>query len=199
MIEYHVFQDDGAGGPVDYDTPIAIVAHPALFWIVTPAPSGPSSRTYAMRAYDTSTGLYDGNRDARTRVVLDGSGASLAGLPNAPIGLSAGPIAGGKIRVRFASNPSELENPPIGFKVWATEGESVDYDADPVVTVLATDPGMTYVVDTPALTGGQLYSIGVRSYNGSGTETNQETVLVVADSTPPGNVIGLTGSAGAGP
>jgi len=96
---YHVYAGDGAGGPVDYATPLATVA--GTTW-ASPPLAMPSDNKFAVRAFDDVTGLEESNVDAQVRIRVDAAGNDISGLPNAPLGLAARPTANGGARVTWA-------------------------------------------------------------------------------------------------
>src|SRR4051794_29868671 len=117
-IEYHIYRNDGAGGPVDYSTLVASVA--GLSWSGS-ALATPSDTTFAIRAYDTATGQEDLNRMASARIALDGTGADVTARPRACIGPAARPSGAGSVLVEWV-HVIGREARPTGFKLWATLG-----------------------------------------------------------------------------
>lgn len=193
-IQYHVYANDGAGGPVDTVTPVATVS--GLSWL-SPALLPGSDWTWLVRAYDTVSGLEERNLTAKVRVKLDGSGNDVTNVPNPPRALSARPRAGGSLRVDWVYVANGQAAAPSGFRVWLTAGGSVDYGAAPAATVPAhgSNPIRRYSATLSGLTDGATYSVGVRSYNASGAETNTVALTVVGSSVPPADVQDLAGSA----
>src|SRR5690349_11807576 len=114
-IQYRIYSNNNAGGPVDYSAPVATVS--GLTWD-TPALPLSSDTTYAVRAYDTASGLEDANVDARVRIVIDASGADVSARPNPPSHLTAEPRAGGKVMVTWQYNPGGQGAAPTGFRVY---------------------------------------------------------------------------------
>ena len=190
--QYKVYKNDGSGGPVDYSTPIATTS--SLSYVGS-ALALSSDTTFAVRTYDTVSGLEDANTDCRVRIVVDGSGNDVTNRPNAPIGVTVRLLAAGAIRVEWAYGAAGQAGAPTQFKVWATLGGSVNYAAAPNATVAYQAGRLQYSATVPGLTGGSLYSIGVRSSNASGDETNTTAVQATPDSTAPSAPTGLAGSA----
>ena len=191
-LEYHVYVNDAAGGPVNLTAPVATVS--ALTWssaAITP----PADLTYLVRAYDTASGLEDPNGDARVRVVLDAAGDNITGLPNPPAGLSAVPRAGGTARVCWRYNPGGQGGPPSDFHVYMGAG-SVSYSS-PVATVPydPNSPGRAYSALVSGLSDGVLYAVGVRAYNATGEESNTLAAAVTGMAVGPSAIQSLTASA----
>lgn len=191
-LEYRVYANDGAGGPVDYTTPVATTS--SLTYVGSALPLS-SDTTFAVRTRDTVSGLEDLNTDARVQIVVNAAGADVTNRPNAPRGLTARLLAAGSIRVEWLYPPAGQLGAPTSFKVWATLGASVNYAASPSTTV-TYDPGrQLYSATLTGLTGGSAYSVGVRATNASGDETNTASVAITPDSTAPSAPTGLTGTA----
>ena len=66
-ISYNVYANDGQGGYVNYDTPIATVNSPSY---VVDSLGFPGDYTFAVRAFDTTSGIEEANTDARVRICL---------------------------------------------------------------------------------------------------------------------------------
>lgn len=182
-IEYRVYQNDGAGGPIDYLTIVATVS------ALTYSPSAlaqPSDNLFAVRAYDTVAVLEDKNVDAIVRIVVDDSGADVTNRPSPAVMPTARASSSGKATVSWSHNRLAAGATPTGFKVWLTAGTSADYGVAPTVVVPYEDPTtITYSTILSGLVDGTLYSIGVCAYNASG--------LSVAASEP--QVVGLVTTA----
>jgi len=189
---YNIYKNDGLGGPVDYGTIVATTS--SLSYVGSALPLN-SDTTFAVRTYDTVSGLEDANTDCRVRIVVDGSGNDVTNRPNAPIGVTARLLAAGGLRVEWAYSPAGQAGAPTQFKVWATLGGAVNYAAAPNATVAYQAGRLTYSATVPGLTGGSLHSIGVRASNASGDETNATAVQATPDSTAPSAPTGLAGSA----
>jgi hypothetical protein len=176
-VTYHVYANDGLGGPVDYSTPIGTTA--GLEFATDPIPPG-SDFTFAVRAEDN--GLEEANVDCRVRIVTDSVGADVSGRPKAPVALTVERRAGGDIRVRWLAPPSGPS--PTGYRVYVGT-PSIGY-ASPAADVATTSADLTGLSD------GVTYEIGVRAYNAAAEEPNATTVLVTADAMPPSAVDSLT-------
>lgn len=188
--QYRIFANDLAGGPVDYSTVVATTASPTYSPAALPAGS---DATFAVRAYDTVSGLTETNVDAVVRIATDAAGADVTGLPNAPTHLSATPGAAGSMTVRWSYNPGGQGGAPTGFHVYAGT-PAVSY-ATPAATVSHVRGKPAYSATLAALADGAAYQFAVRAYNGTGEESNTATAAAVASSTGPAAVEALAGAA----
>jgi len=192
---YHVYKNDGAGGPVDYSTVVASVTSGTAY--VGSALALSSDTTFAVRAYDSVSGLEEDNVDCRVRIVVDGSGADVTGRPNAPTNLTARATAGGGAVVEWSYNPRSQGGVPTGFKVWLTSGPTPNYGVSPAATVAYSPGKIHFRAELSGLADGTSYVVAVRAYNSVGTETNTVvTANVTGDSTGPDAVDGLTATIG---
>jgi hypothetical protein len=185
---YRIYSGGMSGGPVDYSTPVATVS--GLSW-ATPALPANAVVTYAVRAFDTVSGLEEPNVDARVTIRVNAAQADITGLPNAPTGLTATPAAGATARVAWQYNPGGQGGVPTGFRVYVGT-PTPNYGA-----VAATVPyaaGKSAYLSTLAgpLVDGSIYQVGVRSYNATGTESNTTVASFTADGTGPSPVDSLT-------
>ncbi len=186
--QYHVYSNDHAGGPVDYTTPVATVA--GLTW-TSGALSAGSDSLYAVRAFDTVSGLEESNVDALARLIIDASRVDITARPGTPKDLTATPTAGGTCRVAWSYSPIAGGNPPASFKVWKTLGTSVNYAASPAATVPYSAGQILFHADLSGLADGSQYAIGVRAVNALADDGNTVQVLVTGDATGPAAVDGL--------
>lgn len=193
---YRVYKNDGAGGPVDYGTVVATVTSGTS--CVASALATPSDTTFAVRAYDSVSGLEEDNVDCRVRIVIDAAGVDVTNRPNAPVGLTARATAGGGAVVEWGYATAGQRGAPTGFKVWATAGASVNYAVSPAATVSYAAGRPSHTATLTGLVDGTSYSIGVRATNAKGDETNTNKTTVVGDSTGPDAVEGLTATVGYG-
>ena len=118
-ISYHIYANDGRGGDVDYSTPIATTT--ALTFTVGPLVA-PSDNTFAVRAFDATSGIEEANTDARVRVVIDPAGNDVTARPNPVNGLSARRTAGGTCWVSWGYDATGQGGPPSRFDVTMTPG-----------------------------------------------------------------------------
>lgn len=191
--QYHVYGNDGAGGPVDYSTPIGTTA---TLSFSPPALATPSDNTFAVRAFDTVSTLEELNTDCRVRIVIDASGVDITTRPNAPSDLAAVPTAGGGARVSWSYNAAGQGGAPTSFKVWLTVGGVVNYGVAPSATATYSSGRWFYSVDLTGLVHGTDYAVGVRATNATGDELNTLSTSVRGDNTGPDPVENLAASAG---
>ncbi len=118
-ISYHVYANDGQGGPVDYSKPVATTSGTSQ--AIGPL-AAPSDNTFAVRAFDEASGIEEANTVARARVVIDAAGRDVSARPNAVIGLAAGPVAGGGCWVSWCYQAKGQGDVPARFLVEATPG-----------------------------------------------------------------------------
>ena len=187
---YNIYKNNGSGGAVDYST---VVANTSSLSYVAAALSYPSDTTFAVRATDGTH--EETNVDAQVRIVLNASGVDITGVPNAVASLSALANGSGSIRVDWVYIPPDGGPYPTGFKVWATLGSSVNYTASPNATPAFAIGVYRYSATITGLTGGSQYTVGVRAYNATGTETNTFSAQLVPISTAPTTVDSLAGTA----
>lgn len=166
---YRIFKNGGGGptDPIDYST---VIASGSSSPITLPALTAPGDYLIGIRAYDTGSSLEEANVDAVVRLRIDSGGVNITALPNVPAKVGAAVVASDTIAVTWHYASEGQGGAPTGFKVWATSGASVNYAAAPNATVPYTAAG-PYAVKVSGLAAGT-YAIGVRSYNGTGTETN---------------------------
>jgi hypothetical protein len=183
MIEYKIYANTGIGDDINYSSPIGTTS---LLTFSPPALGLSEDWKFAVRAYDTVSGLEELNIDASVRVVTDPSGADVTGRPNPPTGLAVVAAAGGSARVSWAYNPGGQGGPPSAFVI--TVG-GVDTLTVPYVSGLTTcSATLTGLADGVSCT------IGVRSTNGSGGSATV-AAAVTARTTGPAAVEGLAGAA----
>ncbi|MDE2103344.1 MAG: fibronectin type III domain-containing protein [Patescibacteria group bacterium] len=189
-VETHVYANDGAGGPVNTTTPIAIVSGMTFS---PPALGTPSDNTFLIRNFDTVSGLEEDNVDARIRIVIDAGGNDITNRPNAPDGLTAILGAAVSVKLSWTYNAGGQGAAPTGFHVYVGT-PTVSY-ASSVQTVVYAKGRLSFSCTLTGLTPGSTYQIGVRSFNASIEETNVIVTTVVPDATGPDPVDGLTGVA----
>lgn len=194
-IAYRLYASDGLGGPVDESAPVADIS--GLTWD-TPTLAAGSDTTFTVHPYDLATGHEDRTSDARVRVILDASGEDTAGLPVAPVMLSARPASGGTAKVLWYY-PVGL--PVAGFHVYAWDASGAPDWVSPVGSVGGvmlvgdgTSHARPFSFLLTGLADGVVYSVGVRGYNSTGEGQNVGTVPVTGTSTGPAPVVALTAS-----
>lgn len=189
-VEYHIYRNDGLGGPVDYSSAIATVN--GLSYATAPIPAGSDVR-FAVRAFDTVSGLEDRNTDAAVRIVTDGAGIDRTGTPASPTGLTATATAGGTAKVEWGQPPSTRENAPSTFNVWMTASPGpINHAATPDATTPFVGAG-NYHATLTGLADGVSYLVAVRAVNANGSDGNVATVVVVGSTVGPDAVQELTG------
>ena len=186
-LVYSIYANDGAGGLIDYSTPIGATQG---LTFSPPALAYAGDHEFGVRVSSLLTGLEERNLDAMVRILLDSTGADITNRPVAPVALRAFARANGAIRVEWAyplvTDPAKR---PTGFKVYLGS-PSVSY-ASAVATVTYSG-GVIHSADIAGLADGTTYAVGVRAYNGSAEEPNTSSVSVTADATGPTAVVGLT-------
>lgn len=198
-IQYHIYQNNSAGGPVDYSTIVATVS--ALTW-TSGTLAASSDTTFAVRPFDTATGFENQNVDAISRTVLDASQADITGRPNAPSNLSARLTVSGGVRLDWSYASGGQGGAPVSFLVYLATGSSPSYAGSPVATVAYAAGVSRFSVQLPpaTLTDGTTYTAAVRATNAAATEPNTTAVATfVGEVTPPTDVDGLVGVATAQP
>ncbi|WP_435021264.1 hypothetical protein TA3x_002282 [Tundrisphaera sp. TA3] len=180
-IAYHIYRNDGRGGDVDYSTPIATTG--GLTFECGPL-AAPGDTTFAVRAFDTATGLEEANTDARVRIVLDASGHDVTNRPGRVVGLSARPIRGGSCRVAWGYIPPPGSSPPSAFAVTLTEGTVPDLSRVAVIVPWGAG-ALGYECALSGLADNTPYVIAVRAVGpSSALEGEPEEVRVILASTP---------------
>ena len=183
-VTYHIYANQGDGGPIDYDHMVGSTTQ--LQW-TSFVLATPGVWKFGVRA--SQGGLEEKNVDAYVIIRLDGSGGDVTSLPASPLGLTATTMAAGAIRAAW-DYPAGV-NKAVGFHVYIG-GTAPDYST-PVATVAASFR-RHYVSDILGLIDGQSYVIGVRAYNATGEEQNSAGASAIADATGPGPVDSLEAS-----
>lgn len=187
---YHVYSNDGAGGAIDYATPIATVTTPGYLT----GPLTPGTWSFAVRAFDTVSGLEERNADAVVDVAVSAGLADISAVPFAPRAVTATVSGSGTVRVSWAYPYTERTRAPVGFRVYQGSPATPSYAA-PVATVSYAGQGyLHYRATIAGLTGGIQYAFAVRAYNATGEESNATVVSVTALTTAPADVDSLTGT-----
>jgi hypothetical protein len=189
VTSYHIYGNGGGGGPIDYTTPLATTA--TLTWTsgVLPADSG---WKFAVRAFDTTSGLEETNVDAVAAIDLNAVQRDVTNLPFPPEHLTVDPVAGGAV-VHWSYPFTAAANRPNAFFVYI--GSPVpDYGGD-LSTVLYNRGIVLYRSVITGLTPGVTYQVGVRAYNYVGEEQNTTVASVTIPASAPANVDSLAGTA----
>lgn len=122
-ISYHVYANDGQGGPVDYTRPIATVAldpSAAAGSFLTAPLAAPSDNLFAVRAFDDASGVEEANTDARVRVVIDDQGRDVSSRPNPVVGLAARWTVGDVALISWGYSTAGQGGMPTRFDVTAS-------------------------------------------------------------------------------
>ena len=187
-ISYNIYANDGQGGLVNYLTPVASTS--STTQVVGPL-AAPSDNSFAVRSFDTASGIEEANTDARVRIVIDPAGNDVTARPNPVVGLSATPTAGATCWVSWAYVSKGQGGPPSGFNVSLTAG-SLPQTANPAATV-AYLPGVSgYGCSLSGMVGNTLYTITVQAIGGSSLLAGLvASVPMVYQSTPLSGVDAL--------
>ena len=113
-IAYHIYRNDGRGGEVDYNSPIATTAGPTF---EAGSLAAPGDHRFGVRAFDATSGIEEANTDARVRIVLDPDGNDVTARPNGVVGLQARATAGATCWVAWGYDPTGQGGPPTSFLV----------------------------------------------------------------------------------
>lgn len=184
-ITYHVYAGNSTGGPVDYTTIVTTTS--SLSAAMSALPLSSQTR-FAVRAYDTVSGLEEQNLDAQVLIVVDGSGNDVTSVP-APVAVPSVRAGAAASLVVTWFHPG-LPIAPTGFRVYL--GTPTPSYGSPAATVAGVPGQTTYLATLTGLTDGTTYGVTVRAYNASGEEQSIVVVTAAAVSTPPANVAGLT-------
>ncbi len=186
--QYHVYANDGAGGPIDYTTIVATTA--SLAW-ASSALAYPGDWRFGVRAFDTVSSLEEFNVDASVRLVLDAAGVDITGRPAPVVGLSVATVAGGSLRITwFAASPTTPN--PTGYRVWCQAGAGpVNFAASPDATVPFDGTALVFAATIGPLTHGAAYVVAVRAYSGSMDDGSTAEVDAVPDANGPDAVDSL--------
>ena len=187
-ISYNVYANDGQGGLVNYQTPVASTT--GLTYAVGPL-AAPSDNTFAVRAFDTVSGIEEANTDARVRIILDASGNDVTARPNAVIGLAVRPMAGGTCWVSWGYDSTGQGGPASEFSVSLAAGASPSL-ANPAATV-AFLPGVAgYGCTLSGLASNAPYTVAVQAIGASSLLSGPiSTVPIIYQVVPLSNVDSL--------
>jgi hypothetical protein len=187
---YHVYANDGAGGPIDYDT---VIATTNTLSYVTDTLTGPAVWSFGVRAYDGDTHLEERNVDAVVTVRLDAAGHDITNIPAPVLALTGHAGKAGKAVLSWQYQTSDPAKTPRQFNVYQGTS-SVNYTS-PVTTVPYRSLLRVFQATVSGLTGGTTYRFSVRAANTTGEEQSTSTVVVQSETAGPSAVIGVSGSA----
>jgi hypothetical protein len=188
-IVYDIFVNDGLGGPIDYDTPIASGVTGTSY---STAPlTAPGDYLIGIRTRDTASGLVDLNVDAVVPLKIAADGTNITARPNLPTNLTVRATAAGTALVRWTYSPAGQGGAPQTFRVYLGS-PAIDYGDPPEETVAYAEGLPSYSATISGLVHGTVYQVGVRSVNASGEEANTATASVTGQVAGPDPVEGLT-------
>jgi|GEM_PF-2831436 len=187
---YHVYANEGDGGPIDYSTPVATID--GLEW--TPPPlTFPGAHRFGVRAFGSLSGLEERNVDAAVFIILEDAGKDITNRPAAPFGLRVRCESGGVVVTEWSHPGGARENRPTGFHVY-TGWPEPNHDAPAATVAASAEFAGSHMARLAGLPDGPL-AVAVRAFNAAAEEDNQSFVTVMVDGTPPGPVDGLTAQA----
>jgi hypothetical protein len=190
VVQYHIYSNSGAGLPINYATPIATVS--GTTWTSGPL-AFPADWWFAVRAFNSFG--EEQNLDAAVELILNAAGDDITNQPLPPLGLRAFAMAAGAVRVEWGFANVQPARVPTGFHVYIGTGGVPSYITPAATVSYASAIANTFVANLTGLSGGTVYTIGVRAFNASAEETNTTTVNVTADTTGPAPVDSLTATA----
>jgi len=182
----------GQDGNINYDNIIATMAEGDA-QVVIPGQDLPPNTTwhYVRRKVQPCCGLESPDSPACI-VVIGADGEMIGNVPNTPQNVTAGQLAGAKIKIKWRYTSKAQEAAPTGFKIYMDSGSGFDFES-PIATV-AYNLGELgeFNWTSGALTDGHTYRFCVRSYReGGGESRNTDYTSTVADSTGPDAITGL--------
>jgi hypothetical protein len=186
-ISYNIYANDGQGGVVTYDSPIATTNE--LTWTVGPL-EFPSDNTFGVRAFDTILGIEEANTDARVRIVIDADGNDLTSQPNAVLGLSATAMAGGTCWVTWGYDTTAQGGSPSLFAVTLTPGMTPSLGT-PTATIAYQAGGSGYGCTLSGLASNTQYTIAVQAIGSNNLSGPVGMVAIYYQVSPLSNVDAL--------
>lgn len=177
----------GQDGDVDYETPVAVMALDDTQVQVPDQDLPPNTVWHYVRRWARGDGCeLEGPSSDPCIIFIDENGDMRPAAPNPPSDLTAEPIAGGKIRLRWHYGHAAQEVAPTGFNIYI-DGEladTVDYNGQ-----------ASYVWTSDALVDGQQYRLVVRSFVTDGGESqNADYILATADDAGPPAITDIAAS-----
>jgi hypothetical protein len=191
MLKTNVYRGDGSGGPVDYAAPVAVVSV-ASYAIDDMAPG--ESRRYGIRIVDDATGLEESGTAAQILLTRAADGTDASAPPVGPTAIRFLMQKAGLGVVSWSYLKSPIRPDPAEFRVFAGEGDAVDWDADPAAVLDATPIQSSYNVFLSIFTDDLIYSVGVRGFDARGvSDGNTLSKTFRAAVLPPRDVESLSG------
>jgi hypothetical protein len=188
QLGYRIYWNQGLGGPIDYDAPIAVTFDTT--WTSAPLPPGSFFR-FAVRALDAETGLQEENLDASLALIIDAEGRDATQVPLAPLGVRAIPLAGGRARIEWTVAGTTPARRATRFHVYVRPHVAATFGVPTAVVPANSARGDSFSVEVGGLTDGVSYAVSVRAANGYGEEANTRRVAFRADAAPPTQVDSL--------
>jgi hypothetical protein len=181
----------GQDGKIDYDNHVAVMQENDTQLILTNHKLPPNTIWHYVRC---RVAMCCGKRSDPSPpciVRIDADGNMIGLSPNAPFGLMATPLAGGKIKVRWQYSRYRQEIPPTGFRIYMCDGGPLDFTNDLIDSVdYGGSKHYTWLSDE--LLNGTTYKFTVRAYrSGEGESQNTNFVSATADSEGPPALSGL--------
>ena len=187
-ILYRIYANNGTGGPVDFSTPVGSTA--TLSFGVGPL-AAPGDYRFAVRAFDTATGIEEANTQVYVDLRLDPSGLVLRARPNPVHALIARPTAAGGCRIDWAYSPAGQAASPVDFLATLSAAGLA-----PVSATVNYRPGTSnYSCSFAGGTAEAIDTVTVLARTSGGDAGNAISTTVRTDSTPPDDVDGLTATA----
>lgn len=187
-IVYRIYKNDGQGGAIDYSTPVAETT--AATWTSGPL-NAPGSYRFGVRARDETSGLEEANIDAAAALILNAQAGDATRTPPAPVGLRAIPLAGGRVRLEWATPVSSSDRRPFRFNIYMSPGAITSYAVPTATTPAASARNGFCFIELGGLADGVAFEAVIRSANDAGEESNVSAVRFTADSSAPDGVDGL--------
>ncbi len=191
-VGYHIYTNNGDGGPIDYSSPISSVY--GTRWTSSDLASG-STHRFGVRAFYSRTNLQERNLDAAACLILDAAAEDVSRTPPPPFGLRAIPLANGRVRIEWTFPGADGDRRPDQFYVYMQKNALTDYTSPAAVLPVSAGFAECYSVELEGLTDSARYVVGVRSANASGFDSNTNVIAFSADSTPPACIDGLIAAA----
>jgi hypothetical protein len=192
LAAYHVYSNTGAGDPINYSS---VRATTGLFSWTPPALAAPGIWRFGIRAFDPLTLLEEENLDSAVTIVLNSSAADITQQPKAPSALRVFARSGGAIRVEWAYNTINPSPVPTGFHVYIGASGPPSYITPAATVGFPAAVAGSFMADLTGLSGGTVYTVGVRAYNSTAEEQNTVTVNCTALVTGPAAGDSLTATA----
>jgi hypothetical protein len=188
-IAYRIYSNNGNGGTIDYSSPASETIN-SSYQLGSLQPSG--HYRFAVRAFDTQTGLEEHNTQAFVEIRLDEHGNDIGPKPLCPLGLSAYALADGRCQVAWIYPNVRVPDRPRGFTIVLETLDSL-MQSEVVVTVDYSASSRYYQKTIAGLLDGVRYRINVQAVSANALSVSDfATVDVIGKSSPPDAVEALT-------